>query len=107
MTLRHAAALGTHVHSACDDAGSRFLGWNNEAREEGVQEANMHGFANPWIFCCGSQADMVTFSGHNRYTLSRRSSPNLSFAARYDSGTHCFAASHFSNHHSSHKAVGR
>jgi len=44
-TLRRAAALGTHVHPACDDTGSRFLGWNNEAREEGVHEANMHGFA--------------------------------------------------------------
>ena len=48
-TLRRAAALGTHVHPPRDDAGSRFLGRNNEAREEGVHEANMHGFANAWI----------------------------------------------------------
>ena len=43
------AAFGTHVHPARDEAGSRFRGWNNEAREEGVHEANIRGFANACI----------------------------------------------------------
>jgi hypothetical protein len=37
------------VHPRGDEAGSLFLGCNNEAREEGVHEANIHSFANAWI----------------------------------------------------------
>ena len=58
------------MHPACDDAGSRFLGWNNEAREEGVHEANMHGFANANHIgpepCAGVREDVGEASAGDR-----------------------------------------
>ena len=69
--MRRAAALGTHVHPACDDAGSRFLGRNNEAREEGVHEAK-HAWLRQRLelFCSGSIPDSDPILGHSRSTFS-------------------------------------
>ena len=50
--------------SACDEAGWLFLGRNNEAREEGVHKANMHGFANAWICSVAGRKRPWRFS-HN------------------------------------------